>query len=239
MGNWLTSAEQFPITIRNQSKYGWKRDIPDRRDIWTRLPTSIKNSGQVDLRNQNMPKIYTQGSLGSCTANALAGAFEFDQKRQNLEDFMPSRLFIYFNERAIEGTVTEDSGASIRDGMKVLNKLGVPPEEDCPYDVHYYAQRPSEKAYIDAQKHKSVKYRRIRPSVRDFRTSLDLGFPVVFGFSVPQSFEEEDSAKSGIMKMPDPTEPILGGHAVLACGYDDNKEALGEKGFVLVRNSWG
>lgn len=237
MGNWLASEKDFPITIRKTSKYGWKRDLPDRRDIWLRIP-AVQTFAQVDLRNQWMPKVYNQGSLGSCTANAIAGAFEYDQKKQELEDFMPSRLFIYFNERAIEGTVDQDSGASIRDGMKVLNKLGVCPEKDCPYQVEYFNIKPAESAYIDAQKHKSLSYKRIRPNVRDFRTCLHFGFPIIFGFSVPESFESSGISTTGVMKMPDPNEKVLGGHAVLACGYDDNKEIDGEKGFVLVRNSW-
>jgi hypothetical protein len=238
MGNWTSSDQDFPITIRNSSKYGWKPDIPDRRDIWAQFP-AIKNSGQIDLRNQFMPKIYDQESLGSCTANALAAAFEYDQKKQNLEIFEPSRLFIYFNERAIEGTITQDSGGSIRDGMKVLHKLGVCPEEECPYDITFFADRPTIKSYKDAQKHKSIIYRRIRSNARDFRNALDLGYPIVFGFSVPKSFEDKDSAPSGVMKMPDPREEIMGGHTVLAVGYDDNKEINGERGFVLVRNSQG
>ena len=52
------------------------------------------------------PPVYDQGQLGSCTANAISGAIEFDQMKQGITAFMPSRLFIYYNERVIEGTVS-------------------------------------------------------------------------------------------------------------------------------------
>jgi C1A family cysteine protease len=101
----------------------------------------------VDLRD-HMPEVYDQGHLGSCTANAIGGAYEYDQiKQKELEPFTPSRLFIYYNERDVEGTVEEDSGAMIRDGMKVINKIGVVPEPMWPYDIEKFKEKPSEKCY--------------------------------------------------------------------------------------------
>ena len=93
----------------------------------------------VDLRTQ-CPPVYDQGQLGSCTANGIAGAIEFDRKKQDLPDFVPSRLFIYYNERVMEGTVAQDAGAQIRDGIKSVAKLGAPPETDWPYDIEKFAQ---------------------------------------------------------------------------------------------------
>src|SRR5271165_1571544 len=116
------------MTIRKVGSYGWIPDIPDARDRVLLLP---KRAGAlpptVDLR-AGCPPVYDQGQLGSCTANAIAGAVEFDRKKQNLPDFVPSRLFIYYNERAMEGTISSDSGAQIRDGIKSVAKIGAPPE---------------------------------------------------------------------------------------------------------------
>jgi C1A family cysteine protease len=91
----------------------------------------------VDLRGK-MPPVYDQGALGSCTGNALACAFEYDDK--NI--FQPSRLFIYYNERNIEGTVSSDSGALISDGIKSLETYGVCPETLGPYDISKFADKP-------------------------------------------------------------------------------------------------
>src|SRR5258708_38851406 len=102
--------------------FGWVPDLPDQRDLMYSAPMMVmkKISPKVDLRSK-CPKVYDQGQLGSCTANALSGAFEFSRKKEKLKDFMPSRLFLYYNERVLNNTVNSDSGAFIRDGIKSLN----------------------------------------------------------------------------------------------------------------------
>ena len=117
---------------------------PTRATICTRRPLDKFAKGlpaKVDLRPQ-CPPVYDQGQLGSCTANGIAAAIEFDQRKQGNKEFVPSRLFIYYNERVIEGTVSQDSGAQIRDGVKVVAKLGAPPETDWPYNIAKFAQKP-------------------------------------------------------------------------------------------------
>src|SRR6266545_260207 len=106
--------------------YGWNPDIPDGRDVMYAAPMEVvaKLPAKVDLRGQ-CPDVYDQGQLGSCTANAIGGALEFDQmKQKQRRPFTPSRLFIFFNERKIEGTVDSDSGAQIRDGVKSVAQQG-------------------------------------------------------------------------------------------------------------------
>src|SRR5262249_37156651 len=115
--------------------FGWSPDLPDARDHLYAAPHIALAAlpPRVDLR-EGCPPVYDQGRIGSCTANAIGGAFEFDLKKQGLADFMPSRLFIYFNEREMEGTVPSDSGAQIRDGMKSVANLGVCSEAEWKYD---------------------------------------------------------------------------------------------------------
>ena len=239
MGNWFSSGETFPVTKRNKRKYGWIRDLPDHRDLFAQFPNwntlNETAASSVDLRETgNMPDVYDQGSLGSCTAQAIAGAFEFDiRKQKSPEYFTPSRLFIYYNERVIEGTIEEDSGASIRDGIKVVHKLGVPTEKEYPYDISRFQVQPPMSVYMCAQKHKSVKYRRV-PQNSSILSALVLGYPVAFGFSVYEHFESPDF--DGILKVPGKNERLLGGHAVILCGYRTLEN--GQIQF-LVRNSWG
>src|SRR5580658_4210142 len=96
-------------------RYGWIPDLPDARDRVFKAPRrAAALPKSADLRS-GCPAVYDQGDLGSCTANAIAGALEFDQRKQKLPVFTPSRLFIYYNERALEGTVSTDSGAMLRD----------------------------------------------------------------------------------------------------------------------------
>jgi C1A family cysteine protease len=219
-------------------RYGWTPDLPDHRDHVYAMPVLAVTTlpTKVDL-TPHCPKIvYDQAQLGSCTANAIAGAIEFDLLRQKLTDFMPSRLFIYFNERAIEGTIKEDAGAMIRDGIKSVNKLGVPPEKLWPYSDNNpgpFQEKPSAPAYKEALKHQVTSYQRVPRVLRSMKACLASGFPFVYGFSVYESFESEEVAKTGEVHMPQPQEKLLGGHAVLAVGYDDAHQRF------IVRNSWG
>jgi C1A family cysteine protease len=160
-------------------RFGWLPDLPDHRDHLYAAP--LVNLGilpaTVDLRT-TCPPVYDQGQLGSCTANAIAGAIQFDRLKESKTDFVPSRLFIYYNERVIEGTVNTDSGAMIRDGIKSVATQGDAPEADWPYDITKFTQ-------------------------------------------------------TGQVNMPGPNEQEVGGHAVVAVGYDDAQQRF------IVRNSWG
>lgn len=216
-------------------KYGWKKDKPDPRDqhhVFT-VSRQLNIIHTVDLR-PHCPPIYDQGNLGSCTANAIGAAYEFDQIIQGEKDFFtPSRLFTYYNERKIENTLTEDSGAELRDGIKTINAVGVCPERDWPYDITKFADEPPSTCYDMAKCHQSVLYRRVAQDLAQLKQCLIEGYPFVFGFAVYQSFESPDTALTGIMKMPQPNETLLGGHAVMAVGFDDSKKMF------TIRNSWG
>jgi C1A family cysteine protease len=190
------------------------------------LPTS------VDLTSK-CPPVYDQGQLGSCTGNSIAGAIQFEQMKQNLNSFTPSRLFIYYNERVLENTVNSDSGAQIRDGMKVVAKLGAPPETDWPYDITKFADKPPAIAFTDAAKNKVTSYQRVNRSLSQFKGCLASGYPFVFGFTVYDSFESTTVAQTGHASMALPNEQVAGGHAVMAVGYDDQNQ------WFIVRNSWG
>ena len=180
-----------------------------------------------------MPPVYNQGNLGSCTGNAIAAALEYDLIKQNLKDFTPSRLFIYYNERLLEGTVKSDSGAMIRDGIKTVSKQGACKETIWPYDILKFARKPTVTAYKDGLNHVGVSYYSVNQTELEIKTALASNFPVIFGFTVFSSFETQEVATTGIVKMPVANESVLGGHAVLIVGYDDSKRQF------IVRNSWG
>lgn len=217
---------------RKIKRYGWKRDIPDFRDLKLAPPVAIPLPSVIDLR-PGCPTVYDQGELGSCTANAIGGAFEFELIRQQLPDVAPSRLFIYYNERVIEGDVSQDNGAQIRDGMSSIAKLGVCSEKEWPYDISAFATKPIAECYEDAMNNKAIQYLSLQQDLNHLKACLADGFPFVLGISVYESFESAEVAQTGIVPMPDPSEQCIGGHAVMAVGYDDSKSAF------LIRNSWG
>ena len=219
---------------RTIARYGWIPDQPDQRDhLYAAPPESLAAlPAKADLRAK-CPPVYDQGQLGSCTANAIAAALEFERMRQKLRDFMPSRLFIYYNERVIEGTVRSDSGAQLRDGIKTVASQGACPEKDWAYDIAKFATKPPAKAYQDAKLDRAVSYQSIVQDLNQMKGCLASGFPFVFGFTVYQSFETPAVAKSGHAPMPRWGERPVGGHAVMAVGYDDSNQ------WLVVRNSWG
>jgi len=216
-------------------RYGWIRDLPDHRDFMYSVPVATLQAlpSSVDLRS-HCPPVYDQGQLGSCTANAIAGALQFDEIKEHKNGLStPSRLFIYYNERVIEGTVTSDSGAQLRDGVKTVAKRGICPEKVWPYDISKFAVKPPTLAYKDAAKDKATNYLRLSQVANQLKGCLASGYPFVFGFTVYESFESADVSKTGIVPMPSPNEAVLGGHAVCAVGYDDAQQRF------IVRNSWG
>lgn len=213
-------------------RYGWIPDFPDHRDKY--FKTSIMAVDLPPLVDLSLicPPVEDQGDLGSCTANALTGAMEFLLNKDLKPFYHLSRLFLYYNERVIEGSVNQDSGAMIRDGIKTMAKDGVCTEKTWPYVIGKFTKKPPAKAYTEAQNHQILTYSRLT-GLLDFKLCLADGFPVVFGFSVYESFESAQVAKTGTVPMPKKRERLLGGHAVLAVGYNDATKRL------LVRNSWG
>ena len=227
-------SKTIPFTPRKVQRFGWVPDLPDHRDFLYAAPAPFQANipSNMDLSGQ-CPPVYDQGQLGSCTANAIGGAIEFDQMKQKMTPFVPSRLFIYYNERLIENTVASDAGAQIRDGIKSVNQAGAPPEADWPYDITQFSQKPPAKAYTDAKKHLVTLYQRLVQELNTMKGCIASGYPFVFGFTCYESFEGPEIAKTGILEMPKPKEKTVGGHAVVCVGYNDADTTF------LVRNSWG
>jgi C1A family cysteine protease len=213
--------------------YGWIPDNPDHRDhIFAAARTEQPMPPKVDLHAQ-CPPLYDQGQLGSCTANAIAGAVDFERNRQKMPFLTPSRLFIYYNERDIEGTADQDSGAMLRDGIKAVASKGVCAESVWPYRIKEFATKPPAAAYAAAQHERAIDYTRIAQDLPSMKGCLAQGYPFVFGFTVFESFESNAVAHTGKVPLPSSSEQQLGGHAVLAVGYSDLSQRF------LVRNSWG
>jgi C1A family cysteine protease len=220
---------------RRGNHFGWIPDLPDARDhlYSAPLPTLAALPAKLSLRPQ-CPPVLDQGALGSCTANAIASAHRFDQMTEAAAaPFAPSRLFIYYNERVIEHSVSEDSGAMIRDGIKSIARQGVCAEKSWPYVITKFARKPPATCYKAALDHQALSYQRLVQSLTQMKGCLASGYPFVFGFSVYESFETPDVARTGTVPLPSQNERLLGGHAVLAVGYDDRRQRF------LAMNSWG
>jgi len=211
--------------------FGWIPDLPDQRDFTLKRESAAWIPRKVNLL-AGCPPVYDQLTLGSCTANAIAAAVGFERHKQGLGYLIPSRLFIYYNERALEGTVSSDAGASLRDGMKTIAAQGICSETRWPYDIAKFALQPPQSAYDAAVPHKTLSYLSVPQTLADMTNCLALGYPFVFGISVYESFESEEANATGVIPMPQKSEDLLGGHALLCTGYDLDAEVLN------FRNSW-
>ncbi|PRR86890.1 C1 family peptidase [Clostridium luticellarii] len=212
---------------------------PDKQDMRDKIyySSTIKQISnlpkEADLRKYMSP-IVDQGELGSCTANAIVSGLREYLENISKEPYKQlSRLYLYWWERFIENTVNDDSGAYIRDGMKVLKQLGCSFENDYPYDISKFTEEPTPRAVLNGVSYTIEEYRRVK-DLNTLKIALAENLPVVTGIKVYSSFESDDVADTGIVPMPDITkEQLLGGHAILAVGYNDNKTQ------VIMRNSWG
>jgi C1A family cysteine protease len=238
-------------------KLGWHRDLPDFRDYspqtkdvksilikskqLTKSVKSIKKS--VDLRVWCSP-IEDQKDLGSCTANAGVGLLEYFQKRAHGKYLDASRLFLYKTTRNLLGW-TGDTGAYLRTTMKSMVLFGVPPEQYWPYYTKDFDNEPPAFCYSFAENYKTIKYFRLdcenyspKKVLDEVKKYLAAKLPSMFGFSVYSSIPGLNEG-TGDIPFPSSGDSLLGGHAIVAVGYDDNKK-IGEcKGALLIRNSWG
>ena len=214
-------------------KYRWVPDVPDFRDkyhVATNEITSLPPT--IDLSDKMTP-VENQGDLGACTGHAITSAVEFLEFGKSKRVKQLSRLYVYYNERWIEGSIKEDAGAIIRDGIKSLVKWGACDESLWAYDPEKFQIKPPVDAYHDGEYRKIKTYYRVDQTLKDLLNALADGFPIIMGFTVYESFEGDDVSVTGLVPMPKLEEKQLGGHAVLCVGYDIEAKTF------KVRNSWG
>jgi len=240
---------------------GWMRDLPDVRDYspeHEKIKPMLKKlnvlsapatlAASVDLRMWCAP-IEDQGALGSCTANAGVGMIEFYERKAFGAWLDASRLFLYKATRNLLGW-TGDTGAYLRSTMGAMALFGVPPEKYWPYNIEDFDIEPSAFLYAFAQSFQSINYYRLDPpgvAAKDLltriKTNLAGNMPAMFGFPVYDSYKQADS--NGKIPFPCPKDKLVGGHAVVAVGYDDAMKVKNANcgsattGALLIRNSWG
>lgn len=224
------------MEIRTHARYGWKPQLPDLRDhqlMQAGAPVTLPT--EFDLRTTGyLPPVFDQGQSGSCTGHGTVAGIMYARAKSKLPFIDLSRFFPYYNGRVIEGDAGSDDGAQIRDVVKASAQLGDCPYPEWPTDMSKVTSKPPSTCYLDAIKHK-VQYTAVTHVPYHVKHCISvLGLPVVFGFTVYDSFESDQVAATGIMPMPDlNTESVVGGHCVAAVGYSDSKN------YVICRNSWG
>jgi C1A family cysteine protease len=219
--------------------YGSIPSHKDERDyhLYRIIKPSVTLPTSVDLRKICSP-VRDQGELGSCTAFAIGvGMREFLEQKSGGQLTQLSPLFLYYEERSLEGDIPQDAGAEPRDGFKVLASTGICPEADDRYDITKFAQAPSQMAIQDAPEYKITSYHSMN-NLYEIKQCLAAGYGVVLGIAIYESFESEVVARNGRVPMPGSTEILLGYHAVFCPGFMDDKKWPGG-GYGIIKNSWG
>jgi len=250
---------------------GWIPDHPDIRDYTPETPAikgllleakdkgvaragtgamhAALEKGSVDLRPWCSP-IENQGSLGSCTANAAAGMYEYFERRAYGKYVDCSRLFIYKVTRNLLGW-NGDTGAYLRTVMGALTLFGSPPEKYYPYNIADFDKEPSAFCYAFGQSYQAMQYFRLDPPgtnpttfLATIKKYLAAGYVSIIGFTVYDSISQGNT--TGKIPFPVNTEKVLGGHAIALVGFDENMKikntnagGIESTGAFIIRNSWG
>jgi C1A family cysteine protease len=216
----IIKLDQSKITFVNLAKFTKTQKTPNV---------------SIDLRTTNLwPAVYDQGILGSCTANAFCAVYAYLNNQFNKAKFSPSRLFLYYNARVLNQTASTDSGATIAQGVQSLLTNGVCMESLCPYVISNYKNKPSKEAYTNGLLHQALTYSHIPQDITQMKLCLSNQIPFVIGICVYTSFESKSASITGQIPIPNTKrEQLLGGHAIVICGYNDITQQF------IFRNSWG
>lgn len=214
---WCIKSRYYNVNIQKKDKILLdKIEIIENNDI-----------NYIDLRN-NFTVNYNQGNLESCTANAICSIFNYYDN-----NFLGSRLFLYYNERILQNSINTDSGAKLEDGINAILIYGLCDENEWIYDITKFKIQPPIICYINGIKNKNIKYLCLDNTIENIKKCLIDKTPVYIGIAIYESFEDISVYNTGIIKMPDPNEKYLGGHAVVICGFNDDKNIF------ICKNSWG
>ena len=271
LGNWSNPLGNWSVPIGLRRGMGYHPDLPDRRDCgWTNLsgfiqqtkaaenarvkglvltaPAALPTSFNLgDQSEHPLPPVEDQGQTNSCTAQAAAVLVEYLYRWATGTYDHFSRLFIYYNARKLLGW-TGDNGAYIRTTFKAMRLFGVPPEPEWPFDPALLENQPQPYHYSYASNFKTMSYARLdgygdppAKTLERLKQTIYAGFPVEFGFPVYSSIQ---NMQNFVIPVPLNTDKLVGGHAILAVGYDDTVEYVDDqgakqKGAICIQNSWG
>ncbi|MEM7181457.1 MAG: C1 family peptidase [Spirochaetota bacterium] len=231
--------EQADGLIRKITGYKVSEVLENVTKFTPERVSNDKLPAKVDLRPY-MTEVEDQTDTNSCTANAVAGAYEYLTKRHLQKDsYDVSRMFIYYNARKIDLKIDdedeiEDEGSRISSAIKSLRKYGSCSEETWPYRVDKVDKEPNEEAYEEAKNFLVEDVKSIDTDLQTWKSCLAEGMPIIFIIQLYKSFDKHK--KPGYVPSPtkkDVSRESHGAHSMLCVGYSD-----AEKVFI-VRNSWG
>lgn len=243
----------MPLVVKRN--FGYVPDLPDYRD-W-KFGTAL---GEMpELTPENLPvramiprlkdiPIIDQGELGSCVGCSVAHLHAYERRVTPR-----SKLQVYYEARRLQGWEKEDTGAYIRDAIKVVSTLGAGRETWWPYDITKFAEDPPLKVDRDALLRRIFSYWSLEGR-NQYRACLASGHPFAIGSMLFSNFGGDEAWNTGIVGMPTGSDTEWGGHAYVVVGYDSQfHESEWAKSLIaagispdripqdvyICRNSWG
>lgn len=216
-------------------------DTPDERDYMFKAEKlnvhNVELPVSYDLRiTKCIPSILDQGSLGSCGPNQISNSMRYCLKKNKLTDFQPSRLYLYYFTRLFSGSpIDQDTGISIRSGLRTIQSYGACSENNWGYNIPKFTEKPRDDCIKAGKSHvDGFRYIRVQQNLINIKQALYGGFPIIAGIKLFNSFENKTVANTGTVPMPNKLkEACLGGHCISIIGYNDNTKQF------ICTNSWG
>lgn len=217
--------EYIQEILLNSTLYGWRRQEPDERDRPLDLPRSNAWPRVLSLRKL-CPPVHFHARMGSCTEQALAFAYQFDRLKKKKA-----------------GEQREEDSKEIETDPSIL----IPSSLSSPNTEHEASSnfRTSLRAMkLEDSKRLHLEYKILEQNWDAMKSCLQSHRPFVFGFDVFESFEGKQVSDTGVVSVPKEGEKMLGGYAVVAVGYDENKGMIevcdlwGEKGYFFMPKAY-
>jgi hypothetical protein len=245
------------MILEPRRNFGYLPDLPDFRD-WS-YAAALADPLMADAVPEQFPErvlirdlhripVVDQGNIGSCVGCSVASLHAYERKVA-----MRSILQIYYEARRLRGWQNEDTGAFIRDAIKVIANLGAGRSVWWPYDVNKFTVDPPLKVDRDALLRRIFSYWSVEGR-EQYRACLASGHPFVIGSNLYSNFGTQRVWDHGIVGMPSSRDYEWGGHAYLVVGYDSNFKqsewaqnrmmagfpaSLVPDDVYICRNSWG
>lgn len=214
---------------------GWTPDYPDYRHqkyITIANPNLLAQPNPSADLTRYFPEVVNQENLNCCTACACTGAYEYElglAKGQVVSAHF-SFIFVYYNQRVLQDSLYYNSGATIGDGLYTLNHCGACLEDDWTTYFREFDKKPYKSCYEEALHNRIPAYYQLDQDIKQMKACLSEGHPFIFGFS---AYDSAQDAPNGNIPVPGENDVFTFGHALVAVGYDDEKQVFN------IRNSWG
>ena len=197
-------------------------DPVDERDLlWRAVVSPSALSVPPSFKLTSLGAVLDQGDKPWCVAYGSATLKMQQEFKEHKKFYSFDPEWLYTECKKLDGSPNTD-GTYIRVALKIIQDSG------------YLARAERYKLKSDTY-FKIDRYVRLT-SIQQIKEAIYHVGPVVFGITVDESIYSPN--RLGVIPEPDESK-VIGGHCMVAVGWDDNKKCDNSRGAVLVKQSWG